>query len=303
MADSEVSVVIPLYNHSKFITQAIESVVNQTYRNLELIVVDDGSTDGSADIITELAVKYKSRFKEIILSINEKNEGAHSAINKGVAACRSNYISLLNSDDMYQPNRISSLVEKLTANDGDIAFSAISCIDAAGNKIDDARAEQFENIQKRLIDVPFTALACLAENIAVSTGNLLFTKSLFNKLSGFRSYKYIHDYDFFFRSSLITEPIYDADTQYLYRIHDDNTFSKIHKTGVAENRILWLAMYNQIKAGEISNPYILDYKNYRSLFEDQISKEGSKKQFLWKIADNPLIKFGLPVIKKFRGIK
>lgn len=305
MSDKTVSVVIACYNHARFIKQAIESVVNQSYPDLELIIVDDASTDGSKDIILQAAKDYNSRFTKIIIEFNEENEGAHNAFNKGAAKAHSNYISLLNSDDLYQENRITSMMNSLKSNSrvDEIAFSAVKCVDESGGELNTSQAARFESIQNRLAKAPFKLLASLAENVAVSTGNLLFTKDLFNKLGGFKNYKYIHDYDFFLRSCLITEPVYDKDTFYLYRLHGDNTFSKIHRTGVIENRILWLDAYNQIKRGSISNQYILSFDNYISLIEEQIKREGDKKRVLWRISGNPAIKFAVSLIKKIRRIR
>lgn len=305
MADERVSVVIPCYNHSRFIEAAVKSAADQNYKNLELVIVDDASSDDSAEIITKAAKEYKDRFSDIIIKINDTNEGAHNAINKGAALAHSNYISLLNSDDMYQPNRISSVMTALLSSGrgNEIAFTAVACVDSDGKIINSGSAESFTSVQNRLDGAEFTALSCLAENVCISTGNLVFTKALFNALGGFKSYKYIHDYDFFIRSSLVTEPIFVKDTLYLYRLHGDNTFTKIHKTGVTENRILWLDIYNKIKKGEISNPYILSFKNYRELFEEQIKKEGSKKTALWNMADKPLVRLGLSALKKIKGIK
>ncbi|MCE9642889.1 MAG: glycosyltransferase [Candidatus Andersenbacteria bacterium] len=100
-----VSVVIPVYNAEHFLEQAIESILAQDYAPLEIIAVNDGSTDASADILRTYA--------EYIRIIDQKNSGVASARNKGFAAARGEYISFLDNDDIFLPRKISAQVEYL----------------------------------------------------------------------------------------------------------------------------------------------------------------------------------------------
>jgi alpha-1,3-rhamnosyltransferase len=95
-----VSVVIPSYNHARYVSKAIESVLSQTYPNIELIVVDDGSKDDSREVIKELADRHG--FQTIL---NEINRGQSHAFNSAIALARGEYISLLPSDDWYLPRK------------------------------------------------------------------------------------------------------------------------------------------------------------------------------------------------------
>ena len=90
-----VSVIIPTYNRADFIEKAIQSVLNQTYSNFEIIVVDDGSTDSSAQIIQKLAEKdHRIRYYKL-----EVNSGVSIARNTGISLVRGKYIAFLDSDD------------------------------------------------------------------------------------------------------------------------------------------------------------------------------------------------------------
>ena len=102
-----VSVIIPSYNHSQWISCAIESVLNQSYNNIELIIVDDGSTDGSHDVIH----RFRDD-KRVKIILNSHNIGQGNCINQGLNEAGGDYICLLPSDDWYYPDAISMLVSK-----------------------------------------------------------------------------------------------------------------------------------------------------------------------------------------------
>lgn len=116
-----VSVIIPNFNYEEYVADAIESVLNQTYENIELIVVDDGSTDNSWKVIN----RYRDRLK----LIKSKNGGVSSARNIGLTAIQGDYVAFLDSDDYWYPNKISSQVSVIIENKADIAFSAVEVCD------------------------------------------------------------------------------------------------------------------------------------------------------------------------------
>ena len=99
-----VSVIIPSFNHELFISDAINSVFDQTYNNIELIVVDDGSKDSSLSILSKIK---NSKFS----LLRQKNRGAHAAINRGIKEAKGKFLAILNSDDLFHKDRIRLLVE------------------------------------------------------------------------------------------------------------------------------------------------------------------------------------------------
>lgn len=101
-----VSIIIPTYNREKYIGEAIDSVLAQTYSNWELIIVDDGSNDKTRDIIK----KYQSKDSRIRLFYHRKNKGVSAARNKGILTAEGKYINFLDSDDMLLPDAIYSLL-------------------------------------------------------------------------------------------------------------------------------------------------------------------------------------------------
>lgn len=299
-----ISVVIPSYNYENYICGAIESVAAQTYQNIELVVIDDGSSDASMRRVRELIARedMKGRFPAVILHENGRNLGAHETINKGIRLSHGEYVAILNADDLYEPNRFTVLIGQMDRQSAEWGFSAVRCIDAQGNRLESDEARAFEGIQQKLEGKRFIALAAVAENVSVSTGNLLFSRALYERAGGFKNYKYVHDYDFFLRACLQSEPAYTAQTSYLYRLHGENTFLSIHAEGVRENRVVWLEFYRAVQRGEIGNPVILGNPKYMVEFHEAVREEGKKKETLWKLARNPLMRAGLAVFKKRYGM-
>ena len=101
-----VSVIIPAYNAERYIGRALCSSLEQTYRNLEIVVVDDGSTDGTARIVQEIRDPR-------IVYIQQANAGQGNARNRGIRECRGDYIGFLDADDLYMPGKVQRQLEFL----------------------------------------------------------------------------------------------------------------------------------------------------------------------------------------------
>lgn len=104
----KVSVIIPAYNSDRFIRETIDSVLNQTYRDFELIVVDDGSSDRTADII--------SSYKDRLIYIRKENEGISTARNRGIEIARGEYLAFIDHDDIWFPEFLEEVVAELDKN-------------------------------------------------------------------------------------------------------------------------------------------------------------------------------------------
>ena len=127
----KISIVTPSYNQGQFIEQTILSVLNQTYKNIEYILVDGGSTDNTMEIVN----KYKDR---IDIIISEKDKGQSDAINKGFKLATGKLAGWINSDDILYPDCVEKIVELyLNHPDGSIYYSAVlDRIDAQGKFIE-----------------------------------------------------------------------------------------------------------------------------------------------------------------------
>lgn len=108
-----VSVIIPAYNHELYIEEALQSVINQTYKNIQLIVINDGSTDGTAEIIGKFTNINQDKN---IQFVNKKNEGVCKTLNRGLAMATGDYVAFLASDDLWLPDRVSIQLEFMEKN-------------------------------------------------------------------------------------------------------------------------------------------------------------------------------------------
>ena len=111
---SKISIIIPVYNVKEYIKEAIESVINQTYKNIEIIIINDGANDGSEKICDEYS-KIDSRIK----LINQKNMGLSTARNKGLECITGEYIAFLDPDDVYHPEMIEKAYKAITQKNVD----------------------------------------------------------------------------------------------------------------------------------------------------------------------------------------
>jgi glycosyltransferase involved in cell wall biosynthesis len=128
-----VSVIIPVYNGAEFIADAVESATTQTYRNLEIIVVDDGSRDSSLEIVRSLASK-----DDRIRIIAQPNGGVAKARNTAIAAAKGEFIAPLDADDLWLPAKIERQMARMSA-DGDecgFVYTWWATIDPAGKVLD-----------------------------------------------------------------------------------------------------------------------------------------------------------------------
>jgi len=124
-----VSVVVPSYNHSEFITQCIESIINQTYKNIQLIVIDDGSSDGSQDILKKLKNEYHF---ELYL---QNNKGLTKTLNDAlINKVKGKYFSICASDDYFHPEKIRKMRNYLNENkETPMCFSETLFVDEKGS--------------------------------------------------------------------------------------------------------------------------------------------------------------------------
>lgn len=124
-----VSIIMPSFNCEKFIFQTISSIISQTYENWELIVVDDCSTDNSIYIVN-VFIEYEKRIK---LIQNDKNEGAAVSRNKAIKCSNGKYIAFLDSDDLWNFDKLERQIAYMGINNFSFTYSAYDTIDEEGN--------------------------------------------------------------------------------------------------------------------------------------------------------------------------
>jgi len=238
----EISVIIPSYNHAPYIGKAVESVLSQSYSDFELIVVDDGSTDNSLEVM--------SSFSDPRLKIlTQGNQGAHAAINRGLRAARGEYLAILNSDDRYHPLRLEKMLKVLLADrQVGLVGSYIDIIDQDGKS--QGIKHGFKDSSPWLLEAPERSFragndlhkALLTENYWSTTSNFVFPKRWFEVVGEFRPLRYTHDWDFALRMANVARMELIPEVLMQYRVHANNTIREDRAGMIFE--IAWcLAMH------------------------------------------------------------
>lgn len=131
MQDKKISVIVPIYKVEKYLCRCIDSILAQTYENLEIILVDDGSPDNCPDMCNEYAKKDKR-----IIVIHKQNGGLSDARNVGIESVTGEYIIFVDSDDFVSPTMIEKMVEALTISNSDLCICNINYVEENGEAIE-----------------------------------------------------------------------------------------------------------------------------------------------------------------------
>lgn len=219
-----VSVVMPAYNHDKYVGEAIESVLNQTYRNFEFIIINDGSTDNTEEVI-------KSYTDSRIRCYSQKNMDAPYTINRGIAEAKGEYISIINSDDVYHPERLALLSEEAEKKYLKLLITDISFIDGSSEILPETAGivSWHKHVKSLYREHGSLYRSFLRSNIAVTSSNLFFHNTVPDEIGMFKNYRFVHDYDFIFRAlcKFGERCEFLIERKYLfYRLHGKNTINK-----------------------------------------------------------------------------
>lgn len=203
--NEKVSVIIPAYNAEKYLVECIDSVLNQTHKDVELVVVNDGSKDGTKNILEGYESKYFN-----IQVVHTANGGVSRARNIGLAHATGNYIMFLDSDDLLVPNAIEILLCDLKRNNADIAIglmnSEINSNTISCDSTEFAIWSGSKGVEKSLEDDPFTYSSCAK----------LF-KSQIVEAVHFVEGKKIHEDSYFVFCVLSNLPTVVARNAYIYK--------------------------------------------------------------------------------------
>lgn len=131
LPDRLVSVVMPLYNGARYLRRPVESVLGQSHGQLELVVVDDGSTDGGADIVDD----YARSDQRVRLVRNERNGGVAAARNRAIKLARGRYVAFLDSDDWWHADKLHLQLSTLGTHEAAIAYASYQRMSEDGNPL------------------------------------------------------------------------------------------------------------------------------------------------------------------------
>lgn len=210
-----VSVICLCYNHANYVREAIQSVIDQTYDNIELIIVDDASTDDSVKVIDSLITKFDS----VNTIYNNDNLGNCKSFNIGLKASKGKYVIDLAADDILHPDRIAMGVKKFQelTEDYGVHYSPIVHIDQNGSELGNQLTQTYDgDIYKLLI-----------EKFIISAPSMMIKKSVLEDLNGYDEQLTYEDFDFWIRSS----------RNYLYASHlQPLTYKRQLHSGLAKKQ-------------------------------------------------------------------
>ncbi|HEV2220101.1 MAG TPA: glycosyltransferase, partial [Casimicrobiaceae bacterium] len=199
---TRVSVVLPVHDGASGVARAIASVAAQTYPDIELIVVDDGSTDGTAVVVTRCfsGVAFPAKL------VSREHQGAARAANEGAAQAQGRYLAFLDADDWYAPERIERMVAEIARAKPLWGFSQV------GHETD-ARAAasslpgEAASLERDFMGTEPASFTLLDHDVLRSSGNLFVDRELFLELGGYRDDAQCHGWDFGLRASDVVEPV------------------------------------------------------------------------------------------------
>ena len=234
MKKKSISIIIPAYNHERYVGSAVESVLNQSFKNFELIVINDGSSDRTGEVV-------QSYNDSRITYIYQENQDASNTINRGLHLAKGDFVAILNSDDVYSLNRLERMIDEQEKSKAACILSDVQPILEKGEEIVDPLFgwniwhQKNRNFYTHCGDL-YTAF--LKGNLMVTSSNFFLTDDAVKKVGDFCSLRYLHDYDYVFRVMLT----FPNRVQYLdekllyYRIHGGNTLNEAAITGREQDR-------------------------------------------------------------------
>jgi len=214
-----VSVITPAYNRAPFLKETIESVISQDYPNVQYIVLDDGSTDNTREILQQYAGRIRWE--------SHTNLGETKTVNKGFSMAGGEIVGVVNSDDPLLPRAISAAVDVLGARpDIAVVYPDWDMIDAEGQKIEHIQTHEYDYLNM------------LRWHHCIPGPGTFFRKWVVDRLAGRDTqFRYVADFDFWLRAGLLGQFLRVPQTLATFRWHADGASSKEQGTVMAEEHI------------------------------------------------------------------
>ena len=279
----KVSVIVPIYNSEKYLEKCIKSIVEQSLKEIEIILINDGSTDNSHAICE----KYKEKYPEKIMYINNKNIGCSATRNLGLKKANAEYIAFVDSDDYIEKDMYERMYSKMKNKDLDLVITGVKYKKVNGNlikrKLPKVSLKKFEKLEEK--------------NLIMLVVNKLFKKEIIEKrkINFLEECHYQEDLLFSFQYTIYAKKIETIREEYYnYILHGSNSVYNIEKRLDAfetyrnlyeylnkkDMRYLLKYYYKLFDLYVIGGIYLLlsdknyisieDYLKYRRIFFDKI---------------------------------
>jgi glycosyltransferase involved in cell wall biosynthesis len=204
-----VSVIIPCYNGQRFLAETLESVFAQTYPHTEVIVVDDGSTDGSVELIEAYGDRVRAEFGF--------NRGGSAARNRGTALARGEFIQYLDADDLLMPDALEQRVAAILKTGGDVAYSDWETL----IEVEPGQFGVGERVVRRIEDFHATPEMALLVGFWVPLAGLIYRRSIVEKIGGWKEWLPVMQDGRFFQDAVLAGArfVYVPCVGARYRVH------------------------------------------------------------------------------------
>lgn len=224
-----VTTIIPCYNHATYVARAVSSVLDQDHPAMQLVVIDDGSTDASLEVLEALAQK---RPFEVV---RQENRGICRTLNRAVREfARGEWIAVLASDDFWRPDKIRLQLEALRKAPG-----TRFCFSQAREFHDEALAEKGRVFPSTVREGQVLDRVFVRQH--VPAGTMMFARALFDELGGFDENLREEDWDFVIRSAAASPFCAVAEPLLYYRAHPNNTMRTVSRRRIFQQKAMILS--------------------------------------------------------------
>jgi glycosyltransferase involved in cell wall biosynthesis len=260
-----VSVIIPAYNRGMYIAKTIKSLMAQTYKNIEAVIVDDGSTDNTSEIVNQLKARYSN-----IKYLKQKNQGVSSARNYGISKATGKYIAFLDSDDLWHVKKLERQIAKILKEDADACFCGTIKIfeddkhkEILKNKFD----EKKPLISQLMLKNDAQTITWLIRKDIVENYNITFSSK----------YNYAEDWEFYCKIMAVCKVTCVNEYLAYYIIHGNTLTSNFdqkkqeldmwedYKTWVKENS--YRLRYNASEIEKVIDNFLIPYRVMKWAYE------------------------------------
>ena len=266
-----VSVIIPTYNRSALLSKALACVAAQDYRPLQVVVVDDGSTDDTKEVIPGQKAKLAEQGVDLVFA-SQQNSGPASARNRGFSLSNGNFIAFLDSDDLWMPATVSTLHRLLTAHpSAGMAFCALTCIDIDDRFIGYRPTRLPPEPREGLLPKPFEQFLTY---MPTNTSCIMIRRSVLADVGVFDTSLHIgEDWDLWYRITQKYDAAYTLDASLAKSRDHPGNMSKRDARAIGDRICLMLKHLPQVQSESVRAGQIGRIQRDLVLLQKQIMRE------------------------------
>jgi len=232
-----ISIILPLYNGGEFIEKTLLSIGQQSFNNAELIIIDDGSTDNSIEIIKSISSKSSCSILKNLKIVTQKNGGVASARNHGIEKAEGEWLSFIDQDDIWLPGKLGKQIEMLQGTNASFCYTAFSRFYADGREVikKNGSADRKESLR-----------SLISGKLFIPPSTVLVKKEIAEIEGGFNSdFIPSDEWDFFLKILEKYDPVYCPEILVKFRSHPTST-AKTQKRKIFEAQLKVIERHTDI---------------------------------------------------------